>query len=464
MHSVLARQMRRVGLTLDDVPADLDSWKRFLERVEGYYEDADQGRYLLERSLRHSTDELTASNERLTRFAEEEIAKREARYRDLFQLNKIATWEENFIGAAKALEELRAQGVTDIQKHVEDNRAALVDIITRVVVVDANPAVARLVGTESTEDLLGPVTEAMIDDDNAPAWIVQLKAIWDGVGSARIDHLTGTRMNGETFHGVLEWHAPLVGRHFDYRRVVVSIVDITELMETKRNMQKVLDSKDEFLASISHELRTPLTSVLGFAEVLQEMGSETPKDERDSLLGIIATQASDLSDIVEDLLVAARAELGQLTVGSVPVDLHAQVAQILEAGSNLSEPVQVPGRPNEPIKGLGDPQRVRQILRNLITNATKYGGDQIGVEIERETDEVVVRVVDNGTGLDQESAGRVFDRYYRSKPDENLTGSVGIGLTISRDLARMMNGDLVHERRDGLTVFTLRLPRLKEQV
>lgn len=458
MHNVLARQLRRFGLTADEPPATMATWAHFLERIEGFYDGADQNRYLLERSLRKSSDELIAANQALVSQAEEEIAEGEARYRNLFKLSRIATWEENFEGAAAALDALRDSGVSDLAEHLRANLDQLAEIIARVEVTGVNPAVAELVRSSDPESLIGPISATLVTEESAEAWIAQLLAIWDRLDSVRVDDLVGTRQDGELFHGFLEWHAPRIGRRFDYRRVVVTIVDITEMIEAERRMRGLLESQDAFLASISHELRTPLTSVLGFAEILLESGVDSSIDDRASMLELIATQAADLSDIVDDLLVAARTGAGRLTVGSVPVDLRTEVVQTIDAARNINSPVDVPVENGAVVYALGDAKRVRQIVRNLVSNAIKYGGPQIGVEFEAAGDDVFLRVIDNGEGLDDEAAGRVFERYFRSDFDDGRTASVGIGLTISRDLARMMDGDLFYEPDDGRTVFTLRLP------
>ena len=135
------------------------------------------------------------------------------------------------------------------------------------------------------------------------------------------------------------------------------------------------------MASVTHELRTPLAAVMGFAEILRAMDQGDYEEERDGLLGIITNQAADLSDLVEDLLTSARSELGQLDIVSVPVNVHAQIAQVQESRSATDRPFDVPARPSEPFPAVGDPQRVRQILRNLITNANRYGGPEITVEV-----------------------------------------------------------------------------------
>lgn len=456
MHNVLARQLRRLGISLDEPPTDVATWKDFLERVEGYYEDADRSRYLLERSLRVSSDELNEANRSLMAMSAAKIERSEAHYRDLFRLSRVPTWEENFEAAVPIMEGLRADGVTDLESYLLDHPEMLTKLVTSVEITAVNPAVTYLVRSTDPTALIGPMDPMLVSEQNTPAWIAQFETIWNGLGWVRIDDLVGDRMDGEEFHGILEWHAPLVGDSFDYSRVVVTIIDITDRIVAEQQMQAVLKSKDEFLASISHELRTPLTSVLGFAEVLRSMGDTSP-EERDSLLAIIASQASDLSDIVEDLLVAARAELGQLSVVSVPIDVHAQIAQVVEGRSDSDKRVKAPDRPPDKLPAIGDPQRVRQILRNLITNAERYGGGEVFLEVE-ETDRYIhVRVVDDGPGLSDELRERVFERYYRVHADGGQPGSVGIGLTISRELAQMMGGDLFYEHRDGLSVFTLKL-------
>lgn len=230
--------------------------------------------------------------------------------------------------------------------------------------------------------------------------------------------------------------------------------------EVKRRGEERLKSKDEHIASISHELRTPLTSVLGLADALRTMDEADYEDERDALLGVIASEANDLTDLVEDLLTATRSELGELVVATVPVNIHAQIAQVMEGRILEDEDIAIPERTDDAVLAVGDPQKVRQILRNLITNARRYGGDQIAIEVSRTAGTVTLDVLDDGDGLDESLDGRVFEKYVRREGSNADPNSVGLGLTIARDLARRMSGDLAYTRRDGWTVFTLTLPTL----
>lgn len=229
-----------------------------------------------------------------------------------------------------------------------------------------------------------------------------------------------------------------------------------ELAEVNRKLERQVASKTDFVASVSHELRTPLTSVIGFAELLMDSTTEFDKDQRRELLGSIADQGYELANIVEDLLVAARAEIGDLNVSSVSVNLRAQTAQVLESMRN--EEASAIAIAGEPRYVLADPQRVRQILRNLLTNAIRYGGPNIDVEIAGPEDGVAsVTVSDDGEGIPEDARESIFEPYDRGDNATVISESFGLGLSISRALARLMGGDLEY-RRTERSEFVLSLP------
>lgn len=228
----------------------------------------------------------------------------------------------------------------------------------------------------------------------------------------------------------------------------------SELAEANRKLERQVATKSDFVASVSQELRTPLTSVIGFAELLMDSTSEFDKDQRRDLLGAIADQGYELANIVEDLLVAARAEIGDLNVSSVSVNLRAQTAQVLESMRN-DEAIEIEG---ESQFVLADPHRVRQILRNLLTNATRYGGPGIEVHLGGPSDGLAsVIVSDDGDGIPDEARERIFEPYDRGESGKVISESFGLGLAISRALARLMGGDLEYRRTDR-TEFVLSLP------
>jgi len=217
--------------------------------------------------------------------------------------------------------------------------------------------------------------------------------------------------------------------------------------------------RDQFLASVSHELRTPLTGVLGFAELLKDSHSDVSNDERLSMLSSIVSEATDMAHIIDDLLVEARSELEPVRVTRVPVDVRAEVAQVLEAaGGDMVTRVEVLGDPEGSYRADADPARLRQILRNLISNASRYGGDRVQVRLAATEETVQIQVMDNGPGLPLEEWERIFACYYQVHDNDTQPAAVGIGLSVARQLARLMRGEVTYRREDNWSVFELELP------
>jgi signal transduction histidine kinase len=225
------------------------------------------------------------------------------------------------------------------------------------------------------------------------------------------------------------------------------------------------DSKDKLLASVSHEIRTPLTAIVGLSEEIANHREGMSPEELDELNRIIAVQSRELAELVEDLLVASRADFGNLSIRADMIDLRDQVDRVLE-GLRESTPMEkAVAFSGDSMLAWADPLRVRQIMRNLVTNALKYGGDRVVVAVREEGDRAVVVVADNGAGVAEREAKLIFERYYRSAQSPTQPGSVGIGLAVSRQLAEMMSGTLkyVHGRGDQHR-FELTLPLARQSV
>ena len=224
----------------------------------------------------------------------------------------------------------------------------------------------------------------------------------------------------------------------------------------KARLETLLRSKDAFVASVSHELRTPLTVVNGMALELNERWAELTQEECAEFTRMLVEQSQDMSDLIEDLLVAARANVGSVTVVSEPIEIDRHIRSVLAS---------YPPAPGRTIRvdvheGIvdADPMRVKQILRNLITNAIRYGGPNIEVVMTSTSGAHVVEVIDDGSGIPVEDRDRVFEPYERAHTAIGLPGSVGLGLTVSRTLAELMGGSLTY-RYEGGSRFRLELSR-----
>jgi two-component system sensor histidine kinase/response regulator len=230
-----------------------------------------------------------------------------------------------------------------------------------------------------------------------------------------------------------------------------------QLEQANRRMAELMRSKDDFVASVSHELRTPLTVVVGLAAELRDRAGDFSPEMTAELVGMMADQSAEVAFIVEDLLVAARSEIEAVTVLVQRVDVAAAVEGVLRPLSQLDrEHVSTSLQPG--LAAAADIGRFRQVLRNLVINALRHGGPAVGVTAAERDAWVVVEVTDDGPGLPESEWDRIFDAYHSAHPNYGKPASVGLGLTVSRRLARLMGGD-VRYRHDGRrSLFELSLP------
>jgi two-component system sensor histidine kinase EvgS len=140
----------------------------------------------------------------------------------------------------------------------------------------------------------------------------------------------------------------------------------------------------------------------------------------------------------------------------VSVNLRAQASQALESFER--EQVAQVELIGDSVRAVGDPERVRQIVRNLISNALRYGGDTIRVEVLSAGGNSRVLVCDNGPPIADEDRERIFQPYQRAHDAPGLPDSLGLGLSISRQLAQLMGGDLTYRHHNGESIFELALP------
>lgn len=233
---------------------------------------------------------------------------------------------------------------------------------------------------------------------------------------------------------------------------------LDEVTLLKEQLEESIKSKDQFIASVSHELRTPLTGIVGLAEALKTDRAMFAEEELDEFMELITEQGAELGNIIEDLLVAARADIGTLSVKPVVNDIGEELHAILSLHEPKSDGRLALDVLGDRAEAVFDPLRLRQIIRNLITNALRYGGDRIWAEVEIRESTVVASIVDNGEGVPGESVGAIFDAYGTGSNSVATPSSVGLGLAVSRQLAELMQGDLEYRREDGLSRFELTLP------
>ncbi len=282
-------------------------------------------------------------------------------------------------------------------------------------------------------------------------------------GSPGVVQAMRRSLAGEAFHGTLAIGDLVFDTHFspmweDGRVVGVIGVshDVTEQARASDRLRQLVRSKDEFVATVSHELRTPLTAVVGFSHELRDRLDRLEAEEVRTFIDLIGDQATEVADLVEDLLVASRLDMDEVAVTRDAIHLWDQVDAVLVA-RRIGKEVTT-ARHEREAKVFADPVRVRQIFRNLLANADRYGGPHITVRVDRFGDVFALSVIDDGAGIPEAHRERVFDPYCRAHKEVGRTESVGLGLTVSRQLARLMNGDLSYDYRSGHSIFTVTLP------
>jgi len=224
--------------------------------------------------------------------------------------------------------------------------------------------------------------------------------------------------------------------------------------DSLRNLGTETQARLDLIGTVSHEMRTPLTAVLGYVKLLRDEVFD-PK-EAAQMLEVVAEQSEDLMAIVEDLLTAAQASAGKLEVKPHDIDLGEETRTVV---ASMQRRTESPMWLNlHPAHIIADASRVRQIVRNLLSNALIHGGENIGVEIDVDGEQAKVTVSDDGPGLGEAKPERAFNAFESGTNGERKPGSIGLGLAISRYLARAMGGDLVYDRINNTTRFTLTLP------
>ncbi len=230
-----------------------------------------------------------------------------------------------------------------------------------------------------------------------------------------------------------------------------------------RDAEELARLRNDFVASVSHELRTPLTAILGYAELLQDRWPTLSEAQRRGQVDRIVRAANRQHHLVEDLLLLTRLETDVPALQTAPVRLSSVVGHAADEIRMVYRNQTMDLTGDSGIQVLADPERVTQIVANLLDNAAKYSpeGAPIHVWWRREDGNVLLRVRDHGAGVPEQTMPYLFTRFGRGLNSRIRAGHVGtgIGLYLSRRLAEAMQGSLdLEETGSTGSTFTLRLP------
>ncbi len=365
------------------------------------------------------------------------------RYSDLASVIPVATYE---LDLTAVIDELRSLEGSAMELTGAENRYEVFDQLMRKMRLSFFNDTAR-----GMVEGYGTWYDFVSGDNAGPVHreaVKVLMLVWQGVSSGD-GEFTASRLDGSEESFIYRW---AIGRRPGANspvRLVLAATDVTRLRDAEAALEQQLRERDQFVASVSHELRTPLTAIMGLTEELVGRADDFGAAERAELLEIVASETRDVVDIVEDLLVTARAEAGQLQVTMAACDLAEEMERIADL---MGGETYAPG----PVWAKADPGRLRQVLRNLLSNAHRHGGPHVRMAVTAEDGRAVFEVRDDGAPLPIAERRRIFEPYERAS-DEGVVGSVGLGLHVARVLARLMGGDLTYDHDGRDAVFRLEL-------
>ena len=325
-----------------------------------------------------------------------------------------------------------------------------------------NPAVCAMLGY-SADELIGQPMHALAHHsypDGAP-YPREKSPMYAAFTDGGVHHVTDEalwRKDGSSFP--IEYTSTPIRKEGALVGAVVTFKDITE-------RQKIDQMKNEFISTVSHELRTPLTSIKGALGLIRGgAAGELPK-KLGSMIDIALTNTDRLVRLINDILSIEKIEAGKMEFRFQPTEIGPLLEQAIEANKAYGEEFKVKFVLREIPEATvnGDPDRLMQVLANLLSNAAKFSpaGAEVAISATRQAGTVRVSVSDRGPGIPEEYHGRLFDKFSQAdSSDSRQKGGTGLGLSISKAIVEKHGGTIGFTTAAGEdTTFFVDLPVLR---
>ncbi len=405
------------------------------------------------------------------RRAEAALKDREQRYQDLFDQSPVGVWDEDYSGVKLLIDALQRRGVKDFRRYFVENPRALEKAVDAIKLNDINPSALRIYGAENSKVFFEKQKSAV----TANLTGYHLKVIEGLAGNQQeisIDHAVET-VDGRPAYIRSNIHVVESDTN-PWSRVVSTDQDITKAREAQRALNSAKESaesasraKTDFLAHMSHELRTPLNAILGFTQIISgELFGELGHEKYKEYSADIMNSGQHLLNMINDILDISKIEAGEAELQEAEIDLEelfrdciTMVGARPDAGDTTLRYEVLPEAP----RIRADRRFMSQILINLLTNAAKFTPDE-GEAVLKATvsDDGGIKLIveDTGIGISQEDIPKAMEAFGQVRANShNAHEGTGLGLTISKRLCELHDGQLLIESKLGVgTVVTVSLP------
>lgn len=480
-NSLLLRQIRKYLGSVDDIQEDLIPIFQAINQSYNHYEG---DRELLERAMDLSSEELSESNAKLKRQVDIHLKTLQKLKESLVSLDIDGSQFVDGTDLVKIAEYLQTE-IDKRRKAEKDLKASrqryklLVetaqDIIYRINkkghFTYMNPVAYRLSGYTESEIKKMNYLELIRDDHKKKVEDFYINQIKDLKKTSYLEFPIKTKKEREFWVGQ---NVQLIIEDGEYQGIQAVARDITEIRRISEDLKTAKieaeassRAKEEFLANMSHEIRTPMNAIIGMARLLKKTSLDS---EQKKYLQAILTSSNNLIALINDILNLSKIESGKLEIENLGFGIADLLESLYYSQKIIADTKKIDFRysvdSSVPKILRGDPYRLNQILTNLVNNAIKFtqnGFVELTVKLQEKAENkywIFFSVRDTGIGIAEDKLGEIFESF--TQADTSVTrrfGGTGLGLTITKSLVKMMNGELAVRSILGEgTEFTVVIP------
>lgn len=414
----------------------------------------------------------------------------EERFKLLFEDAPISLWEEDFSEAKRVIDQIKGEGVQDLEAYFNAHPDILLMCIQKIRIININQSTLKYFQAKTKQEIIENIDKIFLKE----AFTIlkeELVAFSQGKTLYETESSHHT-IKGERIFVSISVKIPL-GYEDSWKKVFVSLINITELKQTSNELQekevmlleqnealrernqkiKAINAelsiakrkaeesdylKTAFLSNMSHEIRTPMMGIVGFVDLLKM--SEPNEEEHIKYLNIIEDNSQQLLSIISDIIDISKIEAGQLKIEKQQVDVYNIIDSLKEVFNlklkihdqkSIVLDVLVNEKLASPLLLLTDETRLRQILTNLLENAIKFTtSGHVNIGIKPRDTELLFYVSDTGKGIHEERLTKIFDRFFKEDDQFGMnSGGTGLGLSIARSLVDLLGGEIWVESTPG---------------